>query len=63
MSGLDRNEKKIRDYAIRGTRYKLFAYAAKDKPTEKVKEYFRRKPYEPCKKTNADGEEKGNDNN
>ena len=63
MSHLDTKGHKANDFYIKRSIRRRVESAVKDEPTDKVKEYFRRKPYEPCKKANADGEEKGNDNN
>jgi hypothetical protein len=46
MSGRDRNEKKIHADNIRRTNNIRIGLASKEKPTEKVEKYFRRKAYE-----------------
>lgn len=61
MSSRDRNEKKIHADNIRRTNNIRIGLASKEKPTEKVKEYFRRKPYGKSEQTNADGKKEGND--
>lgn len=63
MSNLDRKVKKIHFCNIRRTNKIRSGRAAKEKPTEKTEEIFRRKAYshESHKKTNADGEEKGHE--
>ena len=59
MSGKDRNEKKIHADNIRITNTIRNGRASKEKPTEKVEKYFRRKAYEQCKKEYQNGKEKG----
>lgn len=63
MSGRDKNVKKIHAADIRKNCDIRAEYSSKEKPNEKAAEHFRRKAYqyEPHKKTNADGKEKGHE--
>ena len=68
---MDRNEKKIHASNIVAANAIRISSAAKEKPDEKVKEYFKRKPYhlirkgqeneEECKTTNAEGKTEGHE--
>lgn len=46
MSNRDRKAQKIHADNIKRTNMRRISYAAASKPTEKVKEYFKRKAYE-----------------
>lgn len=59
MSHLDTKGHKANDFYIKKNIRRRIESAVKDEPTDKVKEYFRRKPYEPCKKPNETDEEQG----
>lgn len=59
MSHLDAKGHKANDFYIKRTIRRRVESAVKSEPTDKVKEYFRRKPYEPCKKPNETDEEQG----
>lgn len=59
MSHLDTKGHKANDFYIKRSIRRRVESAVKDEPTDKVKEYFRRKPYEPCKKPNETDEEQG----
>ena len=59
MSHLDAKGHKANDFYIKRSIRRRVESAVKSEPTDKVKEYFRRKPYEPCKKPNETDEEQG----
>ena len=59
MSHLDTKGYKANDFYIKRSIRRRVESAVKAEPTDKVKEYFRRKPYEPCKKPNETDEEQG----
>jgi hypothetical protein len=63
MSCREAKAQKIHSDNIKRTNRRRISYAAVSKPTEKAAEIFRRKAYthETCKKTNADGKEKGHE--
>ena len=59
MSHLDTKGHKANDFNIKRSIRRRGESAGKDEPTDKVKEYLRIKPYEPCKKPNETDEEQG----
>lgn len=59
MSHLDTKGHKANDFYIKRTIRRRVESAVKSEPTDKVKEYFRRKPYGKSKSPNEKNEAEG----